>query len=113
MESDPPKKKATTEGKTPNTKKSDPPKRKATTPGKTPNKKNQRCDISDANLDAQLKQVSVKNANDSVLLANDSLLCATTKSNQVLHHSCSRQDGIRMVGGLSTVDAEQTTQDLH
>jgi hypothetical protein len=35
------------------TKKLDPPKRKATPPGKTPNKKKKRCDISDANLDAQ------------------------------------------------------------
>ncbi len=78
VESDPPKR----QGKTPNTKKSDPPKRKATTPGKTPNKKKQRCDISDANLDAQLKQVSAKNANDSLLHANDSLLCAAIEDNK-------------------------------
>ncbi len=64
VESDPPKQ----QGKTPNTKKSDPPKRKAT------NKKKQRCDISDANLDAQLKQVSTKNANDSLLHANSPCL---------------------------------------
>jgi hypothetical protein len=57
--SDPPKQKVTTQGKNPITKKSDPPKRKATTPDKqTSNKKKQRCDISDADLDAQLKQVS-------------------------------------------------------
>ncbi len=53
----------------------DPPKRKATTQGKTPNKKNQRCDISDANLDAQLKQVNA-------IKANDSLLHAATKDNK-------------------------------
>ncbi len=59
VESDPPKRKATIQGKTPNTKKSDPPKRKATTPRKqTSNKKKQHCDISDADLDAQLKQAS-------------------------------------------------------
>jgi hypothetical protein len=70
VELDPPKRKTTTQGKTPNMKKSDPPKRKATTPGKqTSNKKKQRCDISDANLDAQLKQVSPQNANDSLLRA--------------------------------------------
>ena len=63
VESNPPKQ----QGKTPNTKKSDPPKRKATTSGKTPNKKEKRCDISDADLDAQLKQVSAKNVNDSLL----------------------------------------------
>ena len=56
VESNPPKQ----QGKTPNMKKSDPPKRKATTPGKTPNKKKQHCDISDADLDAQLKQVAPK-----------------------------------------------------
>ncbi len=70
-ELDPPKQ----QGKIPNTKKSDSPKRKATTPGKTPNKKKQHCDISDADLDAQLKQVSAKNANDS-------LLHAATKDNK-------------------------------
>ncbi len=53
----------------------DPPKRKATTQGKNPNKKKQHCDISDADLDAQLKQVSAINANDS-------LLCAATKDNE-------------------------------
>ncbi len=42
---------------------SDPPKRKATTQGKTPNKKKQCCDISNADLDAKLKQVSAINAN--------------------------------------------------
>jgi hypothetical protein len=78
VESDPPKQ----QGKTPNTKKSDPPKRKATTPGETPNKKKQHCDISDADLDAQLKQVSTKNANDSLLHANDSLLHAATEDNE-------------------------------
>jgi hypothetical protein len=54
---------------------SDPPKRKATTQGKTPNNKKQHCDISNANLDAQLKQVSAINANDS-------LLHAATKDNK-------------------------------
>jgi hypothetical protein len=78
VELDPPKQ----QGKTPNRKKSDPPKHKATTPGKTPNKKKQCCDISDADLDAQLKQVSTKNANDSLLHANDSLLYAATKDNE-------------------------------
>ena len=83
VESDPPKQKATTQGKTPNTEKSDPPKRKATNPGKqTSNKKKQRCDISDADLDAQLKQVSPQNANDSLLHANDSLLHAATEENE-------------------------------
>ncbi len=112
VELDPPKQKATTQGKTPNTKKSDPPKHKATTPGKQiSSKKKQRCDISDANLDAQLKQVSPQNANDSLLCANDSLLHAATKdnetkkSNQVLHHAFSKQEVISMVGGLHTVDA--------
>jgi hypothetical protein len=65
-----------------NTKKSDPHKRKATPPDKTPNKKKKRCDISDANLDAQLKQVSTKNANDSLLHANNSLLHAATEDNK-------------------------------
>ncbi len=65
-----------------NTKKSDPPKCKATPPGKTPNKKKKCCDISDANLDAQLKQVSTKNANDSLLHADDSLLHAATEDNE-------------------------------
>jgi hypothetical protein len=68
-----------------NTKKSDPPKRKATPPGKTSKKKKKkkkRCDISDANLDAQLKQVSPKNANDSLLHADDSLLHAATEDNE-------------------------------
>ncbi len=78
VELDPPKR----QGKTPNTKKSDPPKRRATTPGKIPNKKKQRCDVSDADLDAQLTQVSAKNANDSLLHANDSLLHAATKDNE-------------------------------
>ena len=83
VELDPPKRKTTTQGKTPNMKKSDPPKRKATTPGKqTSNKKKQRCDISDADLDAQLKQVSPQNANDSLLCANDSLLHAATEDNE-------------------------------
>jgi len=99
------------------TKKSDPPKCKAAPSGKTPNKKKKRCDISDADLDAQLKQVSTKNANDSILHADDSLLHAATEdnetkreeSNQVLHHACSREEVIRMVGGLRTVDAEQTS----
>jgi hypothetical protein len=54
---------------------SDPPKRKVTTQGKTSNKKKQHCDISDAGLDAQLKQVSAFNANDS-------LLHAATKDNE-------------------------------
>ncbi len=54
---------------------SDPPKCKATTQGKNPNKKKQCCDISDADLDAQLKQVSTINANDS-------LLHAATKDNK-------------------------------
>jgi len=50
VESDPPKRKVT-------------PKRKATNPGKQiSNKKKQRCDISDADLEAQLKQVSPQNA---------------------------------------------------
>ena len=78
VESNPPKQ----QGKTPNTKKSDPPKRKATTSGKTPNKKKQRCVISDADLDAQLKQVSAKNVNDSLLHANHSLLHADTQDNE-------------------------------
>ena len=60
----------------------DPPKRKATTPGKTTKKKKQRCDISDANLDAQLKQVSTKNVNDFLLHANDSLLDVATEDNK-------------------------------
>jgi len=84
---------------------------------KPPTKKEKHCDISDANLDAQLKQVSTKNANDSILHADDSLLHAATEdnetkreeSNQVLHHACSREEVIRMVGGLRTVDAEQTS----
>ncbi len=54
---------------------SDPPKCKVTTQGKTPNKKKQHCDISDADLDAQLKQWSTVNANDS-------LLHAATKDNK-------------------------------
>ena len=74
VESNPPKQ--------PNTKKSDPPKRKATTPGKTPNKKKQRCEISDADLDAQLKQVSPKNVTDTLLHANDCLLHADTEDNE-------------------------------
>ena len=83
VESDPPKRKATTQGKTPNTEKSDPPKRKATNPGKQiSNKKKQRCDISDADLESQLKQVSPQNANDSLLRANDSLLHAATEDNE-------------------------------
>ncbi len=45
------------------------------TPRKDKGKKKQRCDISDANLDAQLKQVSTINANDS-------LLHAATKENE-------------------------------
>jgi hypothetical protein len=65
-----------------NTKKSDPPKRKATPPCKNPNKNKKRCDISDAYLDAQLKQVSTKNANDSLLRADDSLLHAATEDNE-------------------------------
>jgi hypothetical protein len=70
-----------------NTKKSDPPKCKATPPGKTSKKKKKkkkkkRCDISDADLDAQLKQVSTKNANDSLLHADDSLLHAATEDNK-------------------------------
>jgi hypothetical protein len=60
----------------------DPPKRKATTPGKTTKKKKQRCDISDANLDAQLKQVSTKNVNDFLLHANDFLLDVATEDNK-------------------------------
>ena len=59
---DPPKRKA----------KSDPLKRKATPPGKTSKKKKKKkkhCGISDADLDAQLKQVSTKNADDSLLHA--------------------------------------------
>ena len=55
-----------------NTKKSDPPKRKATPPGKTSKKKKKKkkhCGIFDADLDAQLKQVSTKNADDSLLHA--------------------------------------------
>jgi len=83
VESDPPKRKATTQGKTPNTEKSDPPKRKATNPGKQiSNKKKQRCDISDADLESQLRQVSPQNANDSLLRANDSLLHAATEDNE-------------------------------
>jgi hypothetical protein len=45
------------QGKTPNTKKSDPPKRKATTPGKTPNKKKQCCDISDNSKTTNTKHI--------------------------------------------------------
>ena len=62
----------TVESEAPNTKRSGPSKREviAITPGrKTPNKKKQRSDISDADLDAQLKQVSTFNANDSLLHA--------------------------------------------
>jgi hypothetical protein len=62
----------TVESEAPNTKRSGPSKRKVITitPGsKTPNKKKQRSDISDADLDAQLKQVSTFNANDSLLHA--------------------------------------------
>ncbi len=51
------------------------PNHKAVTQGKTPNKKKQHSDISDAELDAQLKQVSTFNANDS-------LLHAATKDNE-------------------------------
>ena len=68
-----------------NTKTSDPPKRKATPPGKTSKKKKKkkkRCDISDTDLDAQLKQVSPQNANDSLLHADDSLLHAATEDNE-------------------------------
>ena len=74
VESNPPKQ--------PNTKKSDPPKRKATTHGKTPNKKKKHCDISDTDLDAQLKQVSPKNVTDTLLHANDCLLHADTEDNE-------------------------------
>ena len=72
----------TVESEAPNTKRSGPSKRKVITitPGsktsnkkkqhcKTSNKKKQRSDISDADLDAQLKQVSTFNANDSLLHA--------------------------------------------
>ena len=62
----------TVESEAPNTKRSGPSKRKVITitPGsKTLNKKKQRSDISDADLDAQLKQVSTFNANDSHLHA--------------------------------------------
>ena len=54
----------------PNTKWLGPSKRKVMTitPGsKTPNNKKQHCDISNANLNARLKQLSAKNANDSLL----------------------------------------------
>jgi len=53
----------TVESEAPNTKQLGPSKRKVITitPGsKTPNKKRQRFDISDADLDAQLKQVSTQ-----------------------------------------------------
>jgi len=66
------------ESEAPNTKRSGPSKRKVITitPGdKTSNKKKQRSDISNADLDAQLKQVSTFNANDS-------LLRAATKDNE-------------------------------
>ena len=62
----------TVESEAANTKRSGPSKRKVITitPGnKTPNKKKQHSDISDADLDAQLKQVSTFNANDSLLHA--------------------------------------------
>ena len=62
----------TVESEAPNTKRSGPSKRKVITitrGSKTPNKKKQRSDISDADLDAQLKQVSTFNANDSLLHA--------------------------------------------
>ena len=62
----------TVESEAPNTKRSGPSKRKviAITPGrKKTNKKKQRSDISDADLDAQLKKVSTFNANDSLLHA--------------------------------------------
>jgi len=62
----------TVESEAPNTKRPGPSKRKVITitPGsKTPNKKKQRSDISDADLDDQLKQVSTFNANDSILRA--------------------------------------------
>jgi hypothetical protein len=66
-----------------NTKKLDPPKRKAAPPGKTSKKKKKKkSDIFDADLDAQLKQVSPQNANDSLLHANDSLLHAATEDNE-------------------------------
>ena len=66
-----------------NMKKSDPPKRKAAPPGKTSKKKKKKhCDISNADLNAQLKQVSPKNANDSLLRADDSLLHAATEDNE-------------------------------
>ncbi len=61
-----------TKRSSPNTKRSGPSKCKAITitpVSKTLNKKKQRSDISDADLDAQLKQVSTFNANDSHLHA--------------------------------------------
>ncbi len=82
VELGPPKRKATTQGKTHNKKTQpvelDPPKRKATTQGRTHNKKKQYCDTSNVNLDAQLKQVRDFNANDSLFHASDSLLQAAT-----------------------------------